>query len=225
MGSSTEDPSEEHRGLSRRFGQGKSEEWIVVDKNKDNCLDRKEIREICDCSSCSDIALYIYLLVILLKEDEIHEHNHSVIIAYVGNMLQRSHVSLIDFHVLSSVQALVDCVTPGREQLLNSIYKDIVFNFAIWGFTQLDIRIGHLQYISTLIKDNPSRLRESFGIEFLLDVIRLYYSEGGEIPSNHNGSHRSGAVELMKNEIKAIRGSLMGKNFAHVLNQCLCQEL
>ena len=204
-------------GCQEPGSEGEPEQWIMVDKNKDNCLFRKEIREICDSFYCSDIALYIYLLVGLLKEDEIHEQNHSVIIRYVGNMLQRGNVRLGDRHVLNSVQGLVDCVMPGREQLLNSIYRYIVFEFAIWGFSELDVRIGHLQYISTLIKDNPSRFREHFGVKFILDVIRLYYNGNGGLLSNNNDTYRYDTVQLTKIEIKAIRCSLMSEYVAFVL--------
>ena len=199
-------PDQPERGF-----KGEPDEWILIDRSRDIRLFRKEVKEICDSPSCSEIALYIYLLLGLLREDEIHEHSHATIVQYVGSMLQRSNVGLIDVHVLRSVQALVECVTPGHRELMYNIYRDLVFDFSIWSFSEFEVRIGHLQYLSTLIKDGPSRFREKFGVKFLLDVIRLYYSEDGALLSNNNGNHRAGAVGVKKIETKAIRGSLVGE--------------
>jgi len=34
---------------------------------------------------------------------------------------------------------------------------------------------GHIQYMSTVIKDNRKHFRKKYGVQFLLDTIRLYY--------------------------------------------------
>lgn len=34
---------------------------------------------------------------------------------------------------------------------------------------------GHIQYMSTVIKDNRKQFRKKHGVQFLLDTIRLYY--------------------------------------------------
>lgn len=34
---------------------------------------------------------------------------------------------------------------------------------------------GHIQYMSTVIKDNRKQFRKKYGVQFLLDTIRLYY--------------------------------------------------
>ena len=35
--------------------------------------------------------------------------------------------------------------------------------------------IGHTQYISTIVKDHQEECRENFGVQFMLDVIRIFY--------------------------------------------------
>lgn len=35
--------------------------------------------------------------------------------------------------------------------------------------------IGHIQYISTIIKENRTHYRHEYGIKFLLDVILTHY--------------------------------------------------
>lgn len=34
---------------------------------------------------------------------------------------------------------------------------------------------GHIQYMSTVIKDNRKQFRRRSGVQFLLDTVRLYY--------------------------------------------------
>lgn len=34
---------------------------------------------------------------------------------------------------------------------------------------------GHIQYMSTVIKDNRKQFRKKYGVQFLVDTIRLYY--------------------------------------------------
>ncbi len=34
---------------------------------------------------------------------------------------------------------------------------------------------GHTQYLSTIVKDNFAECRRDFGVQFLLDMIRVFY--------------------------------------------------
>ncbi|KAG7265446.1 hypothetical protein CRUP_002255 [Coryphaenoides rupestris] len=38
--------------------------------------------------------------------------------------------------------------------------------------------IGHIQYMSTVVKDNRKQFRLRYGVQFLLDTIRLFYGKG-----------------------------------------------
>ncbi|KAJ4920566.1 hypothetical protein JOQ06_022127 [Pogonophryne albipinna] len=58
---------------------------------------------------------------------------------------------------------------------------------------------GHIQYMSTVIKDNRKLFRKKYGVQFLLDAIRLYYGKN---------SHRDG--DLSEDDIRTIRASLCG---------------
>lgn len=35
--------------------------------------------------------------------------------------------------------------------------------------------VGHIQYLSTIIKDDKKYFRKKYGVQFLLDVINAYY--------------------------------------------------
>jgi hypothetical protein len=56
-------------------------------------------------------------------------------------------------------------------------------------------QIGHIQYLSTLIKDDRKFFRKKFGIQFFLDVIRIHYVS---------------CPAMTKDDCKTIRSSLFG---------------
>lgn len=35
--------------------------------------------------------------------------------------------------------------------------------------------VGHIQYLSTIIKDSRRLFRKKYGVQFLLDTLRIYY--------------------------------------------------
>ncbi|CAG2206968.1 NEBL1_2 [Mytilus edulis] len=96
--------------------------------------------------------------------------------ATIGAILQKVNCKLIDVHVLMSAQLLVDMATTTSRTLLQHLYQYILFDFRIWSKSHFPIRIGHIQYLSTIIKDDKKYFRKKFGVQFILDVIRMYYS-------------------------------------------------
>ncbi|GAA6072594.1 neurobeachin-like protein 1 isoform X1, partial [Tachysurus ichikawai] len=52
--------------------------------------------------------------------------------------------------------------------------------------------------MSTVVKDNRKQFRKKYGVQFLLDTIRLYYSGG-----NHEG-------DMSEDDVRTIRASLCG---------------
>ena len=59
----------------------------------------------------------------------------------------------------------------------------------------LYFQIGHIQYLSTLIKDDRKFFRKKFGTQFFLDVVRVHYAS---------------CPALNKDDCKTIRASLFG---------------
>ncbi|XP_052080874.1 neurobeachin-like protein 1 isoform X2 [Mytilus californianus] len=96
--------------------------------------------------------------------------------ATIGAILQKVNSKLIDVHVLMSAQLLVDMAATTSRTLLQHLYQYILFDFRIWSKSNFPIRIGHIQYLSTIIKDDKKYFRKKFGVQFILDVIRMYYS-------------------------------------------------
>ncbi|XP_063234189.1 neurobeachin-like protein 1 isoform X2 [Bacillus rossius redtenbacheri] len=104
-------------------------------------------------------------------------------LAIIGVLLSRAKPHLIDVNVLMAAQLLVemsrDAATP-NPALLRSLYQHVLFNFSIWARSQFHIIIGHVQYISTVIRDDRKFFRKRYGVQFLLDVIRQHYA-GSEV--------------------------------------------
>ena len=60
-------------------------------------------------------------------------------------------------------------------KFLSQIHQSILFDFRIWSRSQFTVQIGHIQYLSTLIKSDRKYFRKKFGVQYFLDVIRAHY--------------------------------------------------
>jgi hypothetical protein len=83
--------------------------------------------------------------------------------------------------------------------------------------TPLTLLTGHVQYISTVIKDDRKFFRKKYGISFLLDVIRQYYATCELLNSDDSKTIRVSLLGLVKyymqkelnvKEVEAILGFL-----------------
>uniref|UniRef100_A0A8C4WGX6 Neurobeachin-like protein 2 n=1 Tax=Gopherus evgoodei TaxID=1825980 RepID=A0A8C4WGX6_9SAUR len=75
--------------------------------------------------------------------------------------------SLMDVNVLMALQLLIEQV---------SVEKNV--QLFIWNRGDFPFRIGHIQYLSTIIKDSRRLFRKKYGVQFLLDTLRIYYGSG-----------------------------------------------
>lgn len=46
--------------------------------------------------------------------------------------------------------------------------------------------LGHIQYLSTIIKDSRRVFRKKYGVQFLLDTLRIYYGYDIFVPFQFN---------------------------------------
>ncbi|XP_042558754.1 LOW QUALITY PROTEIN: neurobeachin-like protein 1 [Clupea harengus] len=124
-------------------------------------------------------------------------HTHAV--TTLGALLQKLPAFLVDVSVLVAVQLLMEQVTCEKNApLLQKLHTHLLFNFSLWNQGDFPLRIGHIQYMSTVIKDSRKQFRKRYGVQFLLDTIRLYY-----------GNPREGET-LSEDDIRTIRASLCG---------------
>ncbi|KAL4635789.1 neurobeachin-like protein 1 [Arapaima gigas] len=147
------------------------------------------------------IATFLLVIKHFIQRHPINQENllHSHGVPTLGTLLQKVPRNLVDVSVLVAVQLLVEQVTMEKNsQLLQQLYTHVLFNFGIWNQGDFPLRIGHIQYMSTIIKDNRKQFRKKYGVQFLLDTIRLYYGS-----SNRDG-------DLSEDDIRTIRASLCG---------------
>ena len=117
-------------------------------------------------------------------------------VAIIGFLLIKAKPSLIDVNVLMASQLLVELAQSSQDsKLLYQVYQHILFDFRIWSRSQFCVQIGHIQYLSTLIKSERKYFRRKFGVQFLLDVIRSHYCEN---------------LDLLPEDCKTIRMALLG---------------
>ncbi|XP_066543971.1 neurobeachin-like protein 1 isoform X1 [Amia ocellicauda] len=159
-----------------------------------------------------------FLLVIkhLIQRHPINQENllHSHGVATLGVLLQKLPSSLVDVNVLVAVQLLIEQVTVEKNlPLLQQLCHHLLFNFSIWNQGDFPLRIGHIQYTSTIIKDSRKQFRKKYGVQFLLDIIRLYY-----------GMHSKDS-ELIEDDVKTIQASLFSLLKYYISKGIVTEEL
>ncbi|GFO07271.1 neurobeachin-like protein 1, partial [Plakobranchus ocellatus] len=151
------------------------------------------------------LAAFITMLRYMLKgmpvNKDLFVQTHSA--STLGMLIQKVSPQLIDVNMLMAVQYLVeDCDdhVPTKTTLLHHIYHYILFDFSLWSRTQFDVRIGHIQYLSTIIKDDRKFFRKKYGVQFFLDIVRQYYSTSSEscLSEEDNKTIRVSLLNLIK---------------------------
>ncbi|XP_067125871.1 neurobeachin-like protein 1 isoform X3 [Centruroides vittatus] len=166
-----------------------SEEWVVLPNSSYS-----------DWHLCQNQVSGFLLSILHLIENSVVNQEQLLGksgIPTIGTLMQRVPASLIDVNVLMAVQLLVEGTSSCEKaaDLLRAIHQYILFDFRIWSKGAFAVRIGHIQYLSTIIKDNHKYYRKQYGVQFLLDTIQMFYSN----------------CDLLCNEdIKTIRVSLLG---------------
>ncbi|KAK7507554.1 hypothetical protein BaRGS_00001489, partial [Batillaria attramentaria] len=132
--------------------------------------------------------------------------------ATVGALLQKVSPQLIDVNVLMAVQLLVEASVATSKTLTNHLHQYILFDFRVWSKSAFPVRIGHIQYLSTIIKDDRKYFRKKYGVQYFLDIIRAYYSS----------SEESG---LTDEDSKTIRVSLLNLIKYYIIKDITAEEL
>uniref|UniRef100_A0AAY4CST8 Neurobeachin-like protein 2 n=1 Tax=Denticeps clupeoides TaxID=299321 RepID=A0AAY4CST8_9TELE len=103
------------------------------------------------------------------QESLLHCHGPAII----GAMLCKVPSSMIDMNVLMACQFLLDQVsTEGNVPLLFQFYQHLLFDFRIWSRGHFAVCLGHVQYLSSVLKENKPRTRRKYGVQYVLDSIQ-----------------------------------------------------
>lgn len=108
--------------------------------------------------------------------------------AILGHLLSQVKPSLLDVNVLMVAQLLLEMARDaGNPGLLRALHQHVLFNFHIWSRGPFHIRIGHIQYISSVTKEDRKAFRKRYGVQFLLDTIRTHHAAPGDLVGGEDG--------------------------------------
>ncbi|XP_072536841.1 neurobeachin-like protein 2 [Salminus brasiliensis] len=107
------------------------------------------------------------------QESLLHCHGPPII----GAMLSKVPSSVMDMSVLMACQLLLEQVcSEGNSALLSQLYQHLLFDFRIWSHCHFAVCLGHVQYLSSVLKESKLRTRRKYGVQYILDSIRSHYS-------------------------------------------------
>uniref|UniRef100_A0ACB8G153 Neurobeachin-like protein 1 n=1 Tax=Sphaerodactylus townsendi TaxID=933632 RepID=A0ACB8G153_9SAUR len=147
------------------------------------------------------VATFILVIKHFIQRHPINQENlvHTHGVATLGALLQNVPSSFMDVNVLMAIQLLIEQGSVAKNtQLLQQMYQYLLFDFSIWNRGDFPFRIGHIQYLSTIVKDSRRLFRKKYGVQFLLDTLRFYYGSGYK------------DSELTLDDLRTIRTSLCG---------------
>jgi len=108
-----------------------------------------------------------------------------------------------------AVQLLIEFARDAQDpSLLQSLYQHLLFDMRIWCRSQFHVRIGHVQYLSNLVREDRLSFRKKYGVQYLLDVIKQHYQ-------NSNNGSLIDPVPILNQDLspddkKTMRQALLG---------------
>nr|XP_031326049.1 neurobeachin-like protein 2 isoform X10 [Camelus dromedarius] len=118
--------------------------------------------------------------------------------AIIGALLRKVPSWAMDMNVLMSAQLLMEQVAAeGSGPLLYLLYQHLLFNFHLWTLSDFAVRLGHIQYVSSIVREHRQKLRKKYGVQFILDALRTHYSPQRERP-------------LAADDLRTVQTSLLG---------------
>lgn len=95
----------------------------------------------------------------------------------LGQHLHSISSSFIDQQFLIAIQQLIECsrLNESSNLLTSQLIQYILLDFGLWNKAKYNVRMSHLQYITSIIKDERKYYRNKFGVQYFLDTIRQYF--------------------------------------------------
>ncbi|XP_068179302.1 neurobeachin-like protein 2 isoform X1 [Antennarius striatus] len=124
----------------------------------------------------------------------------------IGAMLSKVPGSMMDMNVLMALQLLLEQVfNEGNSLLLQQLYQYLLFDFRIWTKSHFAVCLAHVQYLSSVIKKGKQRMKRKYGVQYILDAIRTFYSvekDGSSLPDEKQTIQTS-LFALLKDFLKS----------------------
>lgn len=175
------------------------------------------------------IADIISLLHFLMRDcDQLRESlkDDEKGVPILGYLLRKTPAKMLDTFALMAVQSLVEFLRKNAEyhHLLEDFYRHVLLDFAIWAKTEFTVRVGHVQYVATVIKEDRKYFRKHFGVRFFLDVLRLYHCC---LPSNDPDAFLLNTEDMtvVRNALVQIVKFLVAKDISYKELMSLLQFL
>ncbi|XP_054585901.1 neurobeachin-like protein 2 isoform X1 [Eptesicus fuscus] len=117
--------------------------------------------------------------------------------AILGALLRKVPSGAMDMNVLMAAQLLMEQVAAeGSGPLLYPLYHHLLFNFHLWALSDFAVRLGHAQYMASVVRKHRQKLQKKYGVQFILDALHTHYSSQRECP-------------LAADELRAVQTSLL----------------
>uniref|UniRef100_A0A3Q1F1J1 Neurobeachin-like protein 2 n=1 Tax=Acanthochromis polyacanthus TaxID=80966 RepID=A0A3Q1F1J1_9TELE len=156
----------------------------------------------------NSIAAFLLMMKNLIRHHSVNQesllqcHGPSII----GAMLSKVPGSMMDMNVLMACQLLLEQVfSEGNSPLLQQLYQHLLFNFRIWTKSHFAVCLGHVQYLSSVINKSKQRMKRKYGVPYILDTIRTYYSleKDGSTLSDEKQTIQTSLFALLKDFLKS----------------------
>ncbi|XP_031708990.1 neurobeachin-like protein 2 isoform X2 [Anarrhichthys ocellatus] len=129
------------------------------------------------------------------QESLLHCHGPSTI----GAMLSKVPDSMMDMNVLTACQLLLEQVfNEGNSTLVQQLYHHLLFDFRIWTKSHSTVCLAHVQYLASVINEGKQRMKRKYGVQYVLDTIRTFYSV------ERDGSSLSEEKQMIQNSLFAL---------------------
>ncbi|XP_031429737.1 neurobeachin-like protein 2 isoform X1 [Clupea harengus] len=127
----------------------------------------------------NSVAAFLLMVKNMLRHHPVNQesllHCHGP--AIIGAMLSKVPSRMMDMSVLMACQFLLEQVSSeGSGALLSQLYQHLLFDFRIWSRSHFAVCLGHVQYLSSVLKESKQRTRRKYGVQYILDSIRTHYS-------------------------------------------------
>uniref|UniRef100_A0A8B9KLA6 Neurobeachin-like protein 2 n=1 Tax=Astyanax mexicanus TaxID=7994 RepID=A0A8B9KLA6_ASTMX len=124
----------------------------------------------------NSVAAFLLMVRNMLRNHPVNQesllHCHGP--AIMGAMLCKVPSSRMDMSVLMACQLLLEQVgSEGNSALLSQLYQHLLFDFRIWSHCHFAVCLGHVQYLSSVLKEGKLRTRRKYGVQYILDSILL----------------------------------------------------
>ncbi|XP_049440391.1 neurobeachin-like protein 2 isoform X2 [Epinephelus fuscoguttatus] len=150
------------------------------------------------------------------QESLLHCHGPSII----GAMLSKVPGSMMDMNVLMACQLLLEQVfNEGNSSLLQQLYQHLLFDFRIWTKSHFAVCLAHVQYLASVINKGKQRMKRKYGVQYILDTIRTYYSveKDGSALSDEKQTIQTSLFSLLKDFVKSPTPEELHSVLAYIL--------